>query len=286
MNNFEHLRVALVGCGDIGCRLALKLQEAGAEVHGLRRNIAALPTGVIPHAMDVHDTATLGILRDTAFDYVVITLSPTEMSDAAYQATYVQGLRNILSQLDTSRLRKLLWVSSTSVYGQSDGSTVDENSPTEPSRYAGQRQLEAEQQLAPLGDKACIVRFSGIYRDGRHRLVEQIRAGKVSRQVENDYITNRIHIADCVGVLYHLLNRDAQGQPLERLYLASDSSPVLYSELVQWLATELGITLPETGGEQTPRVGSKRCSNARLLASGYRFVYPTYKEGFRPFLQQ
>lgn len=286
MSHLSNTRIALVGCGDIGCRLAVKLLAAGAEVHGLRRNTAALPAGVIPHALDVHDPATLGVLNDIAFDYVVITLSPTEMSDAAYQATYVQGLRNILSQLDTSRLRKLLWVSSTSVYGQSDGSTVDENSPTEPSRYAGQRQLEAEQQLAPLGDKACIVRFSGIYRDGRHRLVEQIRAGKASRQVENDYLTNRIHIADCVGVLFHLLSLDAQGQPLQALYLASDSSPVLYSELIQWLAAEMGVTLPETGGEQTPRVGSKRCSNARLLASGYRFVYPTYKEGFESLLRR
>jgi nucleoside-diphosphate-sugar epimerase len=216
---------------------------------------------------------------------VVVTLSPGEMSDAAYKATYVDGLHNILATLNTSALRKLFWVSSTSVYGQSDGSDVDETSATEPARYAGQRQLQAEQLLKALGDKACVVRFSGIYREGRHRMIEQIRAGKISSQVENDYITNRIHIADCVGVLQHLINLDAAGKTLQPVYLASDSSPVHYSELVFWLAKEMGVTLPNEGGEQTPRVGSKRCVNARLLESGYQFVYLTFRDGFAKLLE-
>ena len=280
----QNTRIALVGCGDIGCRLAEKLMAAGAEVHGLRRNIAALPANVIPHATDVQNPAALSILHDIAFDYVVVTLSPTEMSDAAYAATYVQGLRNILSVLNSRRLRKLFWISSTSVYGQSDGSVVDEYSATNPIQYSGQRQLEAEQLLNSLKNKACIVRFSGIYRDGRHRLVEQICSGKISRHIENDYMTNRIHIADCVGVLEHLIKLDASGASLEPVYLASDSSPVLYSDLIHWLATKMNITLPDSADSNTPRVGSKHCNNALLLASGYQFIYPTYKEGFRSII--
>lgn len=286
MGTLHNKTIALVGCGDIGCRLAPQLLAQGAVVHGFRRNIAALPTGVIAHALDVQQPATLTALHDIAFDYVVVTLSPGEMSDAAYKATYVDGLQNILAALNTSALRKLIWVSSTSVYGQSDGSDVDENSATEPARYAGQRQLQAEQLLTALGDNACVVRFSGIYREGRHRMIEQIRAGKISSQIENDYITNRIHIADCVGVLQHLINLDAAGKPLQPVYLASDSSPVHYSELVHWLAGELGITLKPEGGEQTPRVGSKRCLNTQLINSGYQFQYPTYKAGFRELLHQ
>jgi nucleoside-diphosphate-sugar epimerase len=286
MGNLHNKTIALVGCGDIGCRLAPQLLAQGAVVHGFRRNIAALPAGVIPHTLDVQQPATLTALHDIAFDYVVVTLSPGEMSDAAYKATYVDGLQNILAALNTTALHKLIWISSTSVYGQSDGSDVDEQSTTEPARYAGQRQLQAEQLLKALGDKACVVRFSGIYREGRHRMIEQIRAGKISSQIENDYITNRIHIADCVGVLQHLINLDAAGKPLQPVYLASDSSPVHYSELVHWLAGELGITLQPEGGEQTPRVGSKRCVNTRLLESGYQFQYPTYKAGFRELLRQ
>lgn len=284
MNNLRNKNIALVGCGDIGCRLATRLLAAGAVVHGLRRNIAALPVGVIPHAININDIATLGVLGDNAFDYVVITLSPGEMSDAAYKATYVDGLHNILTQLNTTKLHKLLWISSSSVYGQSDGSDVDENSATEPTRYAGQRQLEAEQQLSVLGDKACVVRFSGIYREGRHRLIEQIRAGKLSSVVENDYITNRIHIQDCVGILEHLITLDANDLTVLPLYLGSDSTPVHYSELIHWLAHAMQMELPLTGGEQTPRVGSKRCVNTRLIESGYHFIYPSYQEGFRALL--
>lgn len=284
MGNLHNSTIALVGCGDIGGRLAQQLLAQGAVVHGFRRNIAALPPGVIPHALDVQHPETLTALHDIAFNYVVVTLSPGDMSDAAYKATYVDGLHNILAALNTTALRKLIWVSSTSVYGQSDGSDVDENSATEPARYAGQRQLQAERLLTAIGDKACIVRFSGIYREGRHRMIEQIRNGKTSSTVENDYITNRIHIADCAGVLEHLIRLDMAGSKLKPVYLASDCSPVHYSELVHWLAKEMEVTLPEKGGEQTPRVGSKRCLNTRLIESGYRFQYPTYKEGFRKLL--
>lgn len=286
MSQLINLRIALIGCGDIGCRLARHLFDLGAEVHGFRRNIATLEPFIIPHAMDITDISTLNDLTNIAFDYVVITLSPNEMSDSAYHATYVMGLQNILLRLNQQKLRKLLWVSSTSVYGQEDGSEIDENSPTLPTRYSGKRQLEAEQLLNALAEKACVVRFAGIYRDTTHRLIDQLLVGKLSNNIKRDYVTNRIHINDCVGILQHLIQLDAQGIVIKHLYLGVDSSPVLYSELINWLACQLNLPLSSQAEPTIPRVGSKRCLNHRIINSGYQFTYPTYQAGFTDIIKQ
>jgi len=281
----DKTRIALLGCGDIGSRLATRLLIEGAEVHGFRRNIAKLPNGVIAHPFDVHDESSLHALNTIAFDYLVITLSPDEMTDSAYLATYVEGLRHILSQLNTDRLRKLFWVSSTSVYGQSDGSIINEQSPTQATRFSGKRQLEAEQLLSVLTDKACIVRFAGIYREGKHRLIDQLIAGQLSNNIEHDYYTNRIHITDCVGILFHLIQQVHNNVDIHPVYIGCDNSPVLYSELIDWLSQRLTLPLCEDGATATARVGSKRCDNTQILHSGYVFTYPTYQAGFSSIIE-
>ena len=153
-------------------------------------------------------------IRDLRKFFDELTLPPPSLSEASYRTTYVEGLRAILTHLPRERLRKLFWVSSSSVYGQSDGSVVDELSPTRPERFPGRIQREAEQQVELLGSQGCIVRFSGIYEGEGHSLLEKLRRGELGSRVESDYYTNRIHRDDCAGVLAHLILRDASGLPL------------------------------------------------------------------------
>ena len=280
--NISDCRVALVGCGDIGCRAGRALLEKGAEVHGLRRSPEKLPAGFIGHPVDVCEPQTLAVLRQTAFDYLLITLTPEAFTDEAYLKTYVEGLRHILNAVDRTRLRKVFWVSSTSVYHQADDSRVDELSPTVPERFSGRRQLQAEQVLYEImGDKACVVRFAGIYREGRHRLLTRLQEGALALPAGQDYYTNRIHVADCAGVLEHLMMLDARGESLYPVYLGVDCRPARFSEVARWLSGQTGLPLaqhPEAGNR---RSGSKRCSNRRLLQSGYRFIYPDYRAGLQ-----
>src|SRR5690606_26465334 len=90
--------------------------------------------------------------------------------------------------------------------------------------------------------------------------------------------TNRIHSEDCAGVLAHLIERKVTGEALEGLYLASDCEPVRLFELKQWLAEQLGM--PITAPARVVSSGGRRCSNRRLLDSGYRFIYPSFREGY------
>lgn len=278
-------RVLIVGCGDIGIPLARQLVDRGAAVWGLRRNPDVLPDFIQPVAGDVTRPATLAALAQLNLDYVVVTLTPAGRSEAGYRAVFVDGLRNVLAALGPrSGLRRLVHVSSTSVYHQHAGEWVDEASPTQPETFAGVQLLAGEQLLRASGVPATVVRFAGIYGPGRRRLLDQVRAGVGCPQQPAVY-TNRIHRDDCVGVLLHLLQLDWRGTPPAALYVGVDCQPVPMWEVRQWLAARLGVTLTAPPAEDaSARRGNKRCSNARLLAAGYQFRYPDFRAGYAALL--
>jgi nucleoside-diphosphate-sugar epimerase len=239
-----------------------------------------LPAGFNSLQMDVTDSASLALLQEMHFDYVLVTLTPAAFNDQAYQQVFVTGLDNLLNNLRLP-IRRVLFVSSTSVYQQSEQEWVDETSATEPTSFSGQRLLEAEQLLTNSPYIGTSIRFAGIYGPGRRRLIDQVLAKEGSPESPILY-TNRIHRDDCVGFLWHILQRDWQGQSVEPLYIGVDSAPVTMREIKRWLAQELGVDPNQLKpGNSATRRNSKRCSNRLMLDSGYRLSYPTYKEGYR-----
>ena len=172
-------------------------------------------------------------------------------------------------------------LSSTAVYGQTDGEWVDESSPTEPSHFSGTRLLEAERVLRDGPFAATAVRFGGIYGPRRTGLVDRIRTGRAAYR--EGHFTNRIHRDDCVGVLRHLMARD----PLESLYLGVDCEPVEEGTLQRWLAGALGSLPPRPADSNAPAArGNKRCRNDRLLRSEYAFLFPTFREGYAALIAE
>jgi len=125
-----------------------------------------------------------------------------------------------------------------------------------------------------------IVRFSGIYGPGRTRMLDQIVAGK-GRPAQPQQWSNRIYSEDCAGVLAHLVREFGAGKALESVYIATDSAPVTQHDLRIWLAQQLDVELQDEIVEQK---AIRRCSNQRLLDSGYQFLYPSYKEGYQSLI--
>ena len=278
-------KVLLIGYGDIARRLHGKLSESYQCV-GLRRNVVE-QAGIETRVGDIGDAGTAQELLSEGFDVVVVTLTPDEISAEGYDKAYVRTARSLMSAIQATEKPPglVLWVSSSSVYGQQDGELVDEQSETLPGGFAGQALLQAEQLLAePVAAdaevKTVVVRCSGIYGPGRQRLIQQVRDGKGCAKAPVLY-TNRIHADDVSGVLAHFIEQHKQGQMLESIYLATDCEPVPLWDVKHWLAEEMG--LPKdllTGDYPAGRRGSKRCSNQRLLASGYKFKFPTFREGY------
>lgn len=279
----------VIGCGDLGSGVAAHCVDRGWRVWGLRRQVQALPAGVAALAADVTAPASLAVLDGIAPSHVLLALSPSGFSDDHYRAVYVDGLRHCLARLDRSNLRRLLWVSSTGVYHQDHGALVDENSPAQPAGFSGRRLLEAENLLRAAALPHTSVRFGGIYGPGRGRLLRQLRDGYRTRATPVRY-SNRIHRDDAVGILQFLLEQDvlaAHGArpPLQDLYVGVDTEPAPIAAVEAWFAAYLGLDYAGLREQDSDaRGGDRRCSSARLQALGYRFLYPSYREGLPTLL--
>ncbi len=275
------MRVLIAGCGDVGGALA-RLLLPNHQVWGLRRDIARLPLGVIPIAGDL---TRVGCLELPEVDQVVYCAAANRADEQAYRAVYVEGLRGLIDRLSSQAqpLRRLVFCSSTSVYGQGDGDWVEETSPAAPNSYQGRTMLEAEQLLLGSLLPGTVLRLAGIYGPGRDRLLEAARSGPPTVD-QAAVFGNRIHRDDCAGMLAHIL-------ALERpapCYLGVDNAPAPMAEVITYLRGLMeaaAIPLAWSDRANWPqRGGNKRCSNHLIRESGYRLLFPDFRSGYAELL--
>lgn len=275
------MRVLIAGCGYVGCALGTLLAQEGHEVFGLRRNTNALPKEIRPVAADLLALNPKDLPGN--LDFVFYAVSPGGSGDEKYRAAYVDGPHNLLDALVSlgEKPERFFFISSTRVYAQADGEWVDETSPTRPEGYAGKRLLEGERAVLDGPFPATVVRLAGIYGPGRERAIE--RGLEVPPKNSPPSYTNRIHQDDCAGVLRHLMYLP---EP-DPLYLGVDHEPAERRKIAEWLSGRLEAQVREKADGGAPRRSTnKRCSNARLLRSGYEFLYPTFREGFAALLER
>lgn len=276
-------QVVIAGCGYVGNALARLLLAEGHEVFGIRRDPSQLTPGVKAIRGDLADPKSLGPAPQRV-EYAAFLVAPDESSEKAYRRAYLDGLAGFLEWLanEGQRPKRIVMSSSTAVYGQRRGEPIDEDSPTHPTQFRGETLLASERLLAASPHSTVVVRLGGIYGPERTSLIERARAGGL-RLRPTAHFTNRIHRDDAAGLIRHLLFHPAP----EPLYLGVDSEPADESAVYAWIAKELGLPEPPPEGEEEARavdrrrgVGSKRCSNRRARESGYRFRYPSYREGY------
>lgn len=278
------MTVVIAGCGDLGTEAGLRFAAAGHRVVGLRRHPEVLPEGIEGRTMDLaHEIPD--VPRDTAI--VVLALAPDMRTDEGYRHAYRDAPAHVLDGLERAgaQPRRILLVSSSSVYGAvDDGRLLDEDSPVAPRPGAGEIVYAGEQLLRRRVPEAIVLRLSGLYGPGRGRLQRQVREGTAGTGPER--WTNRIHRDDAAAAIVHL-TRTADG-PAD-LYIGTDDAPAPRSEVVAFLARAMevdpaGPAQPHAGEHPAQPTAGKRLRNERLLGSGFRFAYPTYREGYRAVL--
>lgn len=280
-------RILIVGSGDIGGGLAKSLAAKGHTVWGMRRSDKPIGDGITTISADVSDMESLIGQIPNELDYVVYSIASPEFSEEGYNLYYVQGLMHILALLKQQHEnpKRVIFVSSTSVYSQHDGSWVDETTPAMPTAFAGRKMLEAEEKLAASEFPHTAVRFSGIYGPGRIRLINQAKKGSHC-DPEPELWTNRIHRDDCIGVLEFIIEQDMAGKAVDDLYIGTDSTPSTFFEILEWLKDRIGDVEPDHDVPEASRRGNKRLSNKRLLDAGYQFKYEHYQQGYDEILTQ
>lgn len=274
-------RVLLAGCGDLGLRVARQLQGRGDSVWALRRTPPVGGTsGIHWLRADLRQAETLrdlppGITR------LVYLPTPDRRDETAYRATFVDGLRHLLQALDTGALRRVLFVSSTAVYGAHGGEWVDETTAPAPPGFNGKALLDAERWLAAQSVPSVALRLAGLYGPGRLQLVERLRTGQVRVPREHPHWANRIHVDDAASAITHLLTLPA----VQSLYLGVDDTPLPLDVLYDQLARLAGAPLPAEGPAPAG-IGSKRLGNARLRASGWVPQWPDSRAGYAALLDK
>lgn len=291
------MRRLIIGCGYLGVRVAARWLAAGDSVAALTRsadNAAGLRSlGISAVLGDVMRPETLAALPEA--DTVLWAVGWDRASGISQRDVYVTGLHNVLQQI-SGRCSRLIYISSTSVYGQSNGEWVDEASVCEPAQPNGQACRDAELSLPPELPElplATVLRLAGIY--GPARLLSRVSALRSGEPLAGnpDAWLNLIHVADAAEAVLISADRAVPAP----LFLISDNEPVVRRDYYSALAAAVGAPPPRFTEEdllqpisaRAPRtVGlNKRCRNTvarQILDWSPRF--PTYREGLEDAVRE
>ena len=270
--------VLIIGCGFLGEAAAELFSARGKRVLGLVRSadtLAAL-AGRTFHsaACDVTDQVSVDALTQKlhGIPLAIYCVSSGRGGSETYAAVYRDGLRRILQSWAPNRL---IFVSSTSVYGQTDGLLVNEESPAMPDRETGRILLEAETIALAAG--GSVARLSGIYGPGRSVLLRKFLSGEALLEDGGNRWINQIHRDDAAKALAFL--GEASTRP--GIYNVTDNSPATQREVYGWMADFLERPPPPEGKADFNRKRgwtSKRVSNAKLISLSWSPEFPSYRD--------
>lgn len=277
--NLEQLHVLVFGAGFSGRAIARVLANKGARVTGTNRTAekaASLQeSGVRPAIYDGEILPGLAAeLQEIT--HLIVSIAPNEAGDPVL---------NDLRGAELPKLQSVIYLSTVGIYGDHDGAWVDESTECRPSSRRSRLRLAVEEQWQSftdeMGVELTILRLSGIYGPGRNAFVN-LQNGTAKRIVKPGQVFNRIHVEDIAGATAHLIGNDQAG-----IFNVSDNEPAPPQDVVEFAASLMGVEpppeIPFDEAKMTPMARSfydecKRVSNARLLGTGYKLIFPTYRE--------
>jgi nucleoside-diphosphate-sugar epimerase len=268
--------VLIAGCGFVGLPLARDFAISGWETYAIVASEASMANlrgdTFRACALDIRDAASFRNLARRDFDVVIHCASSGRGGAAEYESVFLLGTRNLQTNLQCGRF---IFTSSTSVYGQSDGSWVDEKSPANPLRETGEFLRKTEDLV--LGTGGAVARLAGLYGPGRCVPLQRLFDGKAIIEGKGERVMNMLHQLDAAGTLRFLAETQATG-----LFNAVDNQPVPELEWFQYVCERLNRPIPPFGPRDLNRKRgwtSKRVSNAKLRSVGWNPLYPTFREG-------
>jgi nucleoside-diphosphate-sugar epimerase len=280
------MKVLILGCGYTGQRLAQWLTQQQVEVCGTNRS-GIPPQGLnIPMFPFACATGSSSIpLPSAALDSVthaVSTIAPDEQGIDPVAAS-------LMPLLQSARLTWFGYLSTTGVYGDTQGAWVDEESPLNPQNIRSQHRATIEATFLNSGLPAHIFRLPGIYGPGRS-ILDKLRAGTAQHVQKPGHVFSRIHVDDIVQTLWQSMRSPQPGS----IYNVADDEPSESGDLLKWGAELLHLSVPKaqlySQAQLSPMAASfwsecRRIRNHKIKRSlGVQLRYPTYREGLQAIL--
>lgn len=272
--------IAVIGAGYAGAAIALEATRRGfavvASSRRPERRAALEAVGCTAVSLDLTSPPAAS---PVALDAAVICFAPAAGLER-------EAVANAVRWATQAGANALVYLSSTQVYGPSDGVEVDDHTPTNAQSERAKARLLAEAAFgaacAEGGARATILRLPGIYGPGR-TLRERIASGRFRLPGDGSAVTNRIHVEDIATAV--LL---AMFEPtLEGVVLAADNEPATLGGQVDWICAATGLPRPPSVAladlQPASReffVGNRYCRARRLHAAGWTPRYPDFRSGF------
>ena len=290
MKHDEMTSGLIIGCGYLGRRVAAHWRETIREVFALTRSTETATQfsqhGWNPIIGDITKPESIAPFPEV--DTVLLSVGFDRRAGYDIQTAFVGGIKNTIAKLP-STISRLIYISSTGVYSQSNGEWVDEESICEPQRPGGVACLEAERflQQSEFSDRLVILRLAGIYGPERIPRIASIQKGEPINSPRRGYI-NLIHVDDAVQAV--VAASRYEGMPA--MFVIGDDEPVIRSDYFGFVAEKLNappvsFTEPEADSHVVSRaMANKRIRNSRMrMELGIDLKYPTYREGITAILE-
>ncbi|HEY9872909.1 MAG TPA: SDR family oxidoreductase [Candidatus Obscuribacterales bacterium] len=295
------MNIAIIGCGYVGTAIARHWHQDNSHIvtatTTTKERVAELEEVaqrvVVMKGDD--ETALKAVIQNQ--DAVILCVAPIgdrQVDANVYSETYLPTAKNLVAALQQApTVKQLIYTNSYSVYGNTNGAWVDEDTPVAPVNKRGEVLCETEQILlegakhsrhqpgmksqildenaSPVQDlRVCILRLGGIYGPGRELVEMFSRFAGTTRPGDGEYFTNWVHLEDIVSVVDFVILNGLQG-----IYNLVNDVPVITRELVERGCERHGLpqvlwdaSLPNL------RPYSVRVSNQKIKAAGYRFIHP------------
>lgn len=261
------MKLLLIGHGYLGQAITREFLANGWDVTATTLSGS---DGTVP--CDVANPADISKLPTA--DFIVHCAASGRGGAEAYQRVYVEGCRNLVEKFPGT---PLLFTSSTSVYAQTDGSVVTEESPAIPDRDTGNLLLAAEQITLAAG--GTVARLAGIYGPHRSVILKKFLSGEAVIEEDGRRFLNQIHRDDAARAISHIVTDSITG-----IFNVSDSTPLTQLGCYEKLAEIFSRPLPPTGPRDLNRKRGwthKQVSNAKLRATAWEPRFPSFLDAAR-----
>ena len=253
------MKLLLIGHGYLGKGITHRFRENGWDV-----------TTVTLSGSEGSISCDIGNPDDVeklpSADFIVHCAASGRGGAEAYQHVYVNGCRNLAEKFPGT---PLLFTSSTSVYAQTDGTVVTEQSPAIPDRETGRILLEAEQITLAAG--GIVTRLSGIYGPGRSVILKKFLTGDAVIEEDGRRFLNQIHRDDAAHAIFQLATLCPI--PSAEIFNLSDSTPLSQLACYTKLSELFSRPIPSSGPRDLNRKRGwthKQVSNEKLRSIGWQ----------------
>lgn len=261
-------QISILGCGWLGFPLAQQLIDDGYPIFGATTSEAKLAilesNDIIPFLIRVSSEGIEGDFTSFLKDSEILILNIPPKLRGVEKEDFVAKVQNIVSEVAHSSIKKVIFVSSTSVYSD-DNQVIDEEIIPEPDSESGKQLLQAELLLqSNVEFETTIIRFGGLIGNERHPIT--FLAGR--KNVENpDAPINLIHLEDCIGIIQKIIKKNIWNETFNAVAPFHPTRKEYYTQK----AIDMYLETPEFNAEK-PSIGKTILSDKVTSILGYTFT--------------